>query len=290
MKIHSLQAQKTELNGRLLETQSTISSLKEEQRAIELAFQEKQNEGKLLRERYIDAKDQSPQVKAITEILQQKEAEIEDLKRRLQLPAKVGSLSTYEPSIVSGNETTINPIQDKNGDTWESKHQEGKNIHADDGESIRDDVSRYREKQSSMQSEEQRENGTANFDRMASSEERSAENGRTDAGKTDQVELKNLSDEQEDSEAYLTGSKELATVGGDVTDSRRLSKSEGSVNEELGMREGGRVRLKLQENSQIRHFRPRGKHSELRRAKGEGDGDQLQNTHKERGSLEVMEP
>ncbi|KAK4438623.1 hypothetical protein Salat_0196800 [Sesamum alatum] len=248
MKIHNLRAQKTELNGRLSEMQSTISSLREEQRTIELAYQEKQSEAKFLKDRYIVAKDQNPQVKALTEILQQKEAEIEDLNHRVQLPANVGSVMVDEASIVSGNGTTVN----QNEDIREDVHDEGKSV------------------ESSTQNEAERGN----------SEERTAENGRTDVDKSDQVGLKdgndksseitkteNLgNDQEEDSEVDLTKSKQLANVGD--ADSRRMSKSDFSdVNEELGVREGG-VKLELHENSHGRQFRHRGKHSELRRAKG----------------------
>ncbi|KAL0444238.1 UNVERIFIED_CONTAM: hypothetical protein Slati_2146500 [Sesamum latifolium] len=235
MKIHSLRSQKTELHGRLLEMQSTISSLREEQRTIELAYQEKQNEAKFLRERYIDAKDHNPQ-----EMLQRKEARIKELNHRVMLPANVGSVSADEASIISGNGTANNQNRDKREDVHVTdEHDEGKNVEADD-------ASRFRE-------------------------ERSAENGRTDADKSDQssetAKTKNLGDDQdEESEVDWTESKELATVGD--ADSRRTSKPDVSdVNEELAVREGG-VKLELHENSRGRQFKLRGKHSELRRAKG----------------------
>ncbi|KAL0400005.1 UNVERIFIED_CONTAM: hypothetical protein Sradi_2343800 [Sesamum radiatum] len=134
------------------------------------------------------------------------------------------------------------------------EHDEGKNVEADG-------ASGFREKESSMQSEEER----------ANSEERSAENGRTDVDQSDQssetAKTKNLGDDQEEeSEVDLNESKELATVGD--ADSRRTSKPDiGDVNGELAVREGG-VKLELQENSRGRQFTLRGKHGELRRAKG----------------------
>ncbi|KAK6157193.1 hypothetical protein DH2020_011441 [Rehmannia glutinosa] len=107
LKIFNLRTQNTELNARISDMQSTISSLKDEQRTIELNFQEKQNEAKLLREKYIQVRDQNPdQVTALTELLRRKEAEIEDLKQRFQLRAKADpSLSEIEPSITPENVT-----------------------------------------------------------------------------------------------------------------------------------------------------------------------------------------
>ncbi|KAL2245808.1 UNVERIFIED_CONTAM: hypothetical protein Sindi_2849000 [Sesamum indicum] len=252
MKIHSLRAQKTELNGRLVEMQSTVSSLREEQRTIELAYQEKHNEAKFLRERYIDAKDQNPQVKALTEILQRKEARIEDLNPRVGIPANVGSVSADEATIVSGNGTTNNQNRDKREDVHVTEHDEGKDVEADD-------ASRFTEKESSMQSDEESGN----------SEERSAENGRTGVDKSDQSSetAKTKNDQEEESEVDLTGSKDLATAGD--ADSRRTSKSDISdVDEELGVREGG-VKSELQENSRGRQFTLRGKHSEADRVRNE---------------------
>ncbi|KAI3457229.1 hypothetical protein Pfo_013892 [Paulownia fortunei] len=325
MKIYNLQAQRTELNGRILDLQSTISSLKNEQRTMELAFQEKQNEAKLLREKYIEVKDQNPRVTALTEILRQKESEIEDLKHRLpeiedlkhhlELRAKVGSLSTDELSIIPanikakenipGSETTSNQSQDKSGDMHDGERKNP----ADDMESTRNDASINRETESSMQGKEQRENGRLikgrsettrreEFDRLENSQERSAENGRTNVDRrSDQVEqednydpenrgssetgqekkrehgtemIGNLGNEEQkprdkDSEAHFTDSNELATMG--YAHSRRTSNSKESDNQELGVHTGG-AKLEMQQNSKGGHFRFEGKHSYLKWAKG----------------------
>lgn len=105
MKLFNVRAQKSDLDNRVLEMQSILSSLRDEQRTIELAFQEKQNEATLLRDQYMKIKDQKPQVEALTEALHQKEAEIEDLKHRLQLDkaAKAGSTSMDEHSKKTAN-------------------------------------------------------------------------------------------------------------------------------------------------------------------------------------------
>ncbi|PON80567.1 hypothetical protein PanWU01x14_001230 [Parasponia andersonii] len=98
-KIYSLRTQKMELDRRLIEMQSTIDSLKDEQRTMEAAIEEKQNEIMLLRiQQEMDNEKESSQLVALTERLKQKEAEIEDLKHRLQYPEKVWSVSTDDPS------------------------------------------------------------------------------------------------------------------------------------------------------------------------------------------------
>ncbi|KAF5481207.1 hypothetical protein F2P56_001876 [Juglans regia] len=104
-KIYSLRTQKMELDRRILEKQSTIGSLKDEQKAMESALEEKQNEIKMLRVKEIDPGKENPHVIALMESLKQKEAEIEDLKHRLEYPVKVWSLSADDPSNPPVNST-----------------------------------------------------------------------------------------------------------------------------------------------------------------------------------------
>lgn len=110
--------------------QSTIDSMKDEQRTMEVAFEEKQNEIKMLRLKEInvggtnDQIDQNSQVTALIESLKQKDAEIEDLKNRLlQYPVKVWSVSSDDPSNASVNppvkaendEKTMTATEERNG-------------------------------------------------------------------------------------------------------------------------------------------------------------------------------
>ncbi|KAK6157194.1 hypothetical protein DH2020_011442 [Rehmannia glutinosa] len=131
MKIFNLRTQNTELNARISDMQSTISSLKDEQKTIVLNFQEQQNEAKLLRDRYIKLKDQNDpdQVTALTELLRRKEAEIEDLKHRFQLHAKADpSLSEIGPSITPENVTAkenISNSQEQSAENGKDKEMMG---------------------------------------------------------------------------------------------------------------------------------------------------------------------
>ncbi|XP_042971848.1 uncharacterized protein LOC122303924 [Carya illinoinensis] len=104
-KIYSLRTQKMELDRRILEKQSTIGSLKDEQKAMESALEEKQNEIKMLRVKETDPGKENPHVIALMESLKHKEAEIEDLKHRLEYPVKAWSASTDDPSSLAVNST-----------------------------------------------------------------------------------------------------------------------------------------------------------------------------------------
>lgn len=74
VKLYSLRTQKNELNNKIMEMQSTIGSIKDEQRALEIAIEEKQNE------------------------IKHKESQIKDLKNIHQTPPKIWSVSSDDPS------------------------------------------------------------------------------------------------------------------------------------------------------------------------------------------------
>lgn len=115
-KVHTLRAQKKGLDSKIVEMQSTISSLREEQRTIELALEENQNAIKQMRERYTEASNDNPQVIALSEMLRQKESEVEDLKSRLKPPVKVWSVSMDDPSSANINLQTDASVTGR-GDT-----------------------------------------------------------------------------------------------------------------------------------------------------------------------------
>ncbi|KAM0054871.1 hypothetical protein Hdeb2414_s0006g00199651 [Helianthus debilis subsp. tardiflorus] len=73
-KLYSFGTQKIELTNKIMEMRSTIGSLKDEQRVLELAIDEKQNQ------------------------IKQKESEIKGLKSSLQPPPKIWSVSSDDPS------------------------------------------------------------------------------------------------------------------------------------------------------------------------------------------------
>lgn len=72
-----------ELHSRVMEMQSTIASLRDEHKTLEMAFDEKQTEIKMLQERETDSIKENPEAIALKEILRKREAEIEDLKHHL---------------------------------------------------------------------------------------------------------------------------------------------------------------------------------------------------------------
>ncbi|CAK9314795.1 unnamed protein product [Citrullus colocynthis] len=89
--LYLLRTQKMEVDRRLLELQSTIDSLRDEQKIINVALQEKQSEIRTLREREVESRNENSQVVALTQRLKQKEDELEDLRRRLESRAAVAA-------------------------------------------------------------------------------------------------------------------------------------------------------------------------------------------------------
>jgi hypothetical protein len=124
-KIYSLRTQKMELDRRQLEMQSTIDSIKDEQKIMESTLEDKQNEIKMLREMNIDADKGNLQIADLIESLKQKEAEIEELKHHLEYPAKKWSVSTDDPSSPPINMTvSSNMVNEGNIEVDKSKEEE----------------------------------------------------------------------------------------------------------------------------------------------------------------------
>ncbi|KAF3632450.1 putative potassium transporter 5-like [Capsicum annuum] len=90
-KMQWVRMQKRDLESRILEMKSTISSLKDEQRIIEVALEEKQAEINMLTEKLTETNREDSRAKLISESVQQKEAEID-------IPVKIWSMSADDPS------------------------------------------------------------------------------------------------------------------------------------------------------------------------------------------------
>lgn len=127
-KIYSLRTQKMELDRRLIEMRSTIDSLKDEQKVMESALEEKQNEIKMQRA-VIDSSREDSQLIDLKEILKQKEAEIEDLRQRLAYPAKVWSVSTDDPSNPTLNLTDTSSMEQKDKSDTSLRSEKGGELH-----------------------------------------------------------------------------------------------------------------------------------------------------------------
>lgn len=98
-----------ELARTIVEMQSTMDSLKDEQKLMESVFEEKENELRTMQEKGSNlGQGGGSEIFALTENLKQKEAEIEDLKRRLETPSvKTYPVSTDDfPKIVTANNGT----------------------------------------------------------------------------------------------------------------------------------------------------------------------------------------
>ncbi|KAL8152239.1 hypothetical protein V2J09_009999 [Rumex salicifolius] len=94
--MYSISAQKSDVEGRLLEVNSLVSSLKDEQKTLESQLEEKQSEIKTLRQ-------QQQQMMPNEEIKfrdtsNQRQVENEDVKSHIEEPASVWSVSSDDPS------------------------------------------------------------------------------------------------------------------------------------------------------------------------------------------------
>ncbi|XP_014493676.2 uncharacterized protein LOC106755956 [Vigna radiata var. radiata] len=123
-KIYALRSQKMELSRTVVEMQSTLDSLKDEQKLMETAFEEQQNELRLMQEKVGKVGQGGSELVALRENLKHKEAEIEDLKRRLESP--VNDHPATFPEIVTANGTKqAQDESEKEEDTSESVKHEG---------------------------------------------------------------------------------------------------------------------------------------------------------------------
>ncbi|KAB5513021.1 hypothetical protein DKX38_030049 [Salix brachista] len=132
VKIYSLRTQKMELDRRQLEMQSTIDSIKDEQKIMESSLEEKQNEIKMLREMNIDEEKGDLQMADLIESLKQKEAEIENLKHHLENPAKKWSVSTDDPSSPPINMTVSSNMVNKGNIQVEESQEEEVHIQVEE--------------------------------------------------------------------------------------------------------------------------------------------------------------
>ncbi|KAJ8424411.1 hypothetical protein Cgig2_032082 [Carnegiea gigantea] len=85
--VYSLRSQKLDLDRRLSELESTISTLRDERKVIESALEEKKNEIKVLTGGGMNStRKLISEVDSLKEIIKMKEAETEDLRHQLQNP------------------------------------------------------------------------------------------------------------------------------------------------------------------------------------------------------------
>ncbi|KAL2328266.1 hypothetical protein Fmac_021693 [Flemingia macrophylla] len=102
-KIYALRSKKMELSRTVVEMQSTLDSLKDEQKLMESAFEEQQNELRLMQEKRSNEGQGGSEIEALRENLKHKEANIEDLKHRLDIT--VNDNPTVFTESVTANET-----------------------------------------------------------------------------------------------------------------------------------------------------------------------------------------
>ena len=108
------------------EMQSTLDSLKDEQKLMESAFEEQQNELRSMQEKGKSVAQGGYDIEALRDNLKHKEEELEDLKRRLETP--VNDHPTIFNEIVTANGTIAAQDEiEKDENSGESAKHEGDN-------------------------------------------------------------------------------------------------------------------------------------------------------------------
>ncbi|KAL4320148.1 hypothetical protein GQ457_18G014570 [Hibiscus cannabinus] len=124
-KMSSLRMQKMDVDLRLMEMQSTIDSLKDEQKAMESELEDKLNEIKLLRHKEMGSGNRNPQVIALLPTLKQEEAQIQDLNNLLNSTDRVWSSSPPINLTITEQKTEL---RSEDGGVHESStHEAGDN-------------------------------------------------------------------------------------------------------------------------------------------------------------------
>ncbi|XP_022947452.1 golgin subfamily A member 6-like protein 22 [Cucurbita moschata] len=163
-----LRTQKMELDRRLLELQSTIDSLRDEQKIIRIALQEKQSEIKMLREKETENGNENSQVVVLTQRLKQKEDELEDLRRRLK---SRGAVAANDPSDPHEDSIKIEEQSEILLESMKNNRGESKPDFSEGSTSKRDETETETETQKSEETPERREKEGAKVQKQVSSED-----------------------------------------------------------------------------------------------------------------------
>ncbi|KAI4363813.1 hypothetical protein MLD38_019984 [Melastoma candidum] len=100
--VYTLSSQKRDQDARIMEMESTISSMKDEHQALVMTLEDRANEIKMLREKEMDLSKKESEETNLREIIRLKEAEIEDLTRRLGSTTQ--AKNAQQENVVSPNE------------------------------------------------------------------------------------------------------------------------------------------------------------------------------------------
>ncbi|KAK4286190.1 hypothetical protein QN277_002782 [Acacia crassicarpa] len=253
-KIYSLTSQKTGLDRTVLEMKSTMDSLKEEQRVMESAFEEKQNEIKMLQEKVSALEKENPELIALKEKFQQKEAEMEDLKHHFEEAVKSRG--------VSSNNSTIIPEQVSENGTM-AAHEKTQTENKQMDEQSQDQATKYEDGEG-ITNEGGSKNKWTNFDADDEIQNRKGNNGRLN----ELVEQNKRQEIVQVDGGYGDTAKEMnqKIVGGEENASTRREQGGKLENDATGG--GQEFGLKqLEDNPRISHDEKR-KHVRLGRTKG----------------------
>ncbi|KAJ0051549.1 hypothetical protein Pint_02177 [Pistacia integerrima] len=244
-KMYTLSTQKMELDRRLLEMQSTIDSLKDEQRTLKSALEEMKNEIKMRREAEIGSAKEISQLTALKESLKQKKAEIEDLKLRLGFPIEVsinmsekdksnlslskekdGESSKYNNIINGEKSTRVEDGSEKTVEQW-YKHETSQEEDSKESDESGSDVGKQINITNSMEAIVNADENVSKLEEKNSDERDGNESKITKhrvVGKAD-----NSQDESQEVQTNSKGGKKLETLDSIIDAGPRLRGKHGHV-------------------------------------------------------------
>ncbi|XWS68588.1 hypothetical protein CRYUN_Cryun04dG0103400 [Craigia yunnanensis] len=218
-KLYSLGNKKMELDRRLLEMQSTIDFLKDEQKTMEFDLEDKQNEIKLLRDKDMNSVNENPQVIALTATLRQKEAKIEDLKHRLKSSVRVWKRQfgheeggqVHESSYKGGDNSTKGQDGNETKSNFSQKEDNRKGVEDGSekkGETIKTDMTGGQLQKQESLGENARNEGAAR--EMKNEYSKHTGTSKTDGEKNhaDATDTNDYVDEQENKSSFTAGQLE----------------------------------------------------------------------------------
>ncbi|KDP24186.1 hypothetical protein JCGZ_25843 [Jatropha curcas] len=285
-KIYSLRTQKMETDRKILEMQSTIDSLRDEQKVMESALEEKLNEINMNRDTSIDPDAANHQIRALMEQLKQKESEIEDLKRRFENPYKIWSVNTDDPSnsqiklnmttnLADKDKTKVSDSEAKGGKMHESTSYSNGDSRSDDESNtpmkmLSNSLEGLRNKDAIDNGQENKNETSQDTGALGAREENNTANATegigSTVGKVTQTGDADNDMKVADSQAYKVARDELQGL-------RSYQQEEG---QEQGTFKGG-VKLEMTDNARSSGSKAKGKHAKGKRWRISAQNRRLEN-------------
>lgn len=255
-KMYVFRTQKMELDSAVLEMQSTVGSLKDEMRAMESAVQEKDNELKMLHEKIMEASRKDPEEVPLREILKLKEAEIEDLKQRLEKQVNIGSASSDDLSSLPRNSSMQGGEVQKDETSNVGVEEKGEPARESNGTSLIESKNEVLDGEVASRSDEGSEDKLGSADKMDATEKEKLQGKGTSSGEhQEQGQVASEGNGIEDGRVNIYGLQEerKSDTGDGVSRNRNENGNAETINVKESLEEsgGGKSGLKLETSENV---------------------------------------